>query len=432
MQRLYSTLSRLQSSSTLATRYLDCSIVNFVDSFAKDAVTSAKDLFALRWTDIISHERSAELLVQFPQLAAALEQEASGTVAEAVADEAISSPLLGNPDASDVVVTLAHIEAPSAAASSASSATAASSAQPTVFSTLTPSEQGVVTMLAEAGFDIEAVCVAFIACGKDPDNTVSCLLAQSEGGSAPAPAPAPTPAPIPTPAISAAVPEATKVHRVRSVAPAKVVGTSGTSLEERFEMIKQINSDFNDCQDMINLCPDESSVYSLASLVCQFREYLFSKSKSDLFNNAFQRSQVAGSSFELTISRSRALKFSTRGDCDVEGRWSVFGQVFRAVHGMPASCLRRTDQLWKVLLAGERAQDAGGPYRESWSLMCQEMMSSSLPLFVPSPNAKASVGTNRETWVINPDSTTTTQLQMFEFVGMHNYCIHSLPYFVVV
>ena len=91
--------------------------------------------------------------------------------------------------------------------------------------------------------------------------------------------------------------------------------------------------------------------------------------------------------------------------------------MFRAMHGRPASSLRRTGQLWKVSFTGEEGRDAGGPYRESWTLMSQEMMSPCLPLLKPSPNGKFTTGFNRDAYVLNPDATSTDQIQMFEFLG---------------
>ena len=58
-----------------------------------------------------------------------------------------------------------------------------------------------------------------------------------------------------------------------------------------------------------------------------------------------------------------------------------------------------------VSLISFRAHDAGGPYRESWSVMCQELMSASLPLLRPCPNAAALVGTHRDAWILNPGAT---------------------------
>jgi E3 ubiquitin-protein ligase HERC2 len=152
-------------------------------------------------------------------------------------------------------------------------------------------------------------------------------------------------------------------------------------------------------------------------MLSRWREYLYSRSKSEIFVQALQSSQTAGQAFELTISRSKALRFGARGQTDKEGRWSIFGQIFRAVQGLSPSVLRRSDQLWKVLLAGERAQDAGGPYRESWTLMCAELMSSTLSLFVPCANARNAVGNNRDAWILNPLCTSPIESQMLQFFG---------------
>jgi len=66
---------------------------------------------------------------------------------------------------------------------------------------------------------------------------------------------------------------------------------------------------------------------------------------------------------------------------------------------------------------GERSHDAGGPYRESWSMYCQELQSEVLPLLIKTHNAREQIGTNREKWVLNPGSTSETQLEMFAFLG---------------
>jgi len=44
-------------------------------------------------------------------------------------------------------------------------------------------------------------------------------------------------------------------------------------------------------------------------------------------------------------------------------------------------------------------------------------MSPSVPLLKPCPNAISMVGINRETWVLNPDATTSDQIEMFKFLG---------------
>ena len=50
-------------------------------------------------------------------------------------------------------------------------------------------------------------------------------------------------------------------------------------------------------------------------------------------------------------------------------------------------------------------------------MMSAEIMSSALPLMRPCANSVGLIGQNRETWVLNPDSTSEEQIQMFEFLG---------------
>lgn len=47
----------------------------------------------------------------------------------------------------------------------------------------------------------------------------------------------------------------------------------------------------------------------------------------------------------------------------------------------------------------------------------QELQSSSLPLFIRTPNGKHAVGFNRDKWIPNPSSCTKIQLEMFSFLG---------------
>ena len=128
--------------------------------------------------------------------------------------------------------------------------------------------------------------------------------------------------------------------------------------------------------------------FSVASLLAKNRAFLLYNVKSDLFSSSLSKSIGSGDLGEVIIQRAKALKFTAKGECDLEGRWSIFGQAFRILHGKPVAAFRRSDQLFKVLFAGERGHDAGGLYREAWSMMCQELMSSTLPLLLPCANSK--------------------------------------------
>jgi len=66
---------------------------------------------------------------------------------------------------------------------------------------------------------------------------------------------------------------------------------------------------------------------------------------------------------------------------------------------------------------GERSVDAGGPYRESWSMYAQELMSDHVPMLLRSPNGRHAIGYNRDKFMPHPGSTSTTHLEMFVFLG---------------
>ncbi|CAM9209278.1 unnamed protein product, partial [Hapterophycus canaliculatus] len=90
---------------------------------------------------------------------------------------------------------------------------------------------------------------------------------------------------------------------------------------------------------------------------------------SALSNTAY----ADGGQFDLHLSRSKAARHIHLGHTDVEGRWSVFGQAFRQMNSMHPRCLRTHSKLYNCVFMGERSQDAGGPYRESWSMYAQEL-----------------------------------------------------------
>lgn len=124
--------------------------------------------------------------------------------------------------------------------------------------------------------------------------------------------------------------------------------------------------------------------------------------------------------FEVKISRSRATKHIRNGLCDVGGRWSCFGQGFRQIHRLHPMKLRGSGQLYNTTFMGERAHDAGGPYRETFCEYATELMSAATPLFILAPNGRHAVGMNRDAWVPNPSSYRVAGLiaaEMYEFVG---------------
>ncbi len=66
---------------------------------------------------------------------------------------------------------------------------------------------------------------------------------------------------------------------------------------------------------------------------------------------------------------------------------------------------------------GEGATDAGGPYRDTLSTLCNELQSARVPLFIPTPNAREGVGQNTDQWMPNPSQTSAEALAQYRFVG---------------
>jgi hypothetical protein len=191
---------------------------------------------------------------------------------------------------------------------------------------------------------------------------------------------------------------------------------STTISEARYANLLLLNQSISKTIPLIDLryCDKPGTI---ANLFSHCRGLILENIKLDLWLNALNETAGGGSQFELKLSRSKARKFIASGKVDKEGRYTVFGQAFRAIHMLQPQLLRRSERIYTTVFVGEQAQDAGGPYRESFGIYMDELQSSALPLFIRSPNNRQATGTNREKWILNPDANTKTQLEMFCFVG---------------
>ena len=94
----------------------------------------------------------------------------------------------------------------------------------------------------------------------------------------------------------------------------------------------------------------------------------------------------------------------------------MFGQLFRALHFLPPSRLRTADRTWQADLAGENSIDAGGPFRDSITHLCNDLQDTMLPLFVRCANAQG-FGDNQDSWMPSPAAVSSLHLSMLAFVG---------------
>jgi E3 ubiquitin-protein ligase HERC2 len=159
---------------------------------------------------------------------------------------------------------------------------------------------------------------------------------------------------------------------------------------------------------------------SLSHVVHQIKGVYFINTKKSVFDLLLSAGpQGFVQTPALVVNRIKANKAREAPGSDPDGQRSVFGQIFSQLRGVRFETLRcRKDmQVWNVAFVGEGSVDVGGPYRESITHMCADLMSDATPLFIRSPNGRNDVGLNREKFVVNPSSTSSLHLAMFEFVG---------------
>uniref|UniRef100_A0A3Q4H8X0 HECT domain-containing protein n=1 Tax=Neolamprologus brichardi TaxID=32507 RepID=A0A3Q4H8X0_NEOBR len=96
----------------------------------------------------------------------------------------------------------------------------------------------------------------------------------------------------------------------------------------------------------------------------------------------------------------------------------IFVQIARQVVKLNASDLRLPSRAWKVKLVGEGADDAGGVFDDTITEMCQELETGVVDLLIPSPNATAEVGYNRDRFLLNPSACLDEHMLQFKFLGI--------------
>ena len=169
-------------------------------------------------------------------------------------------------------------------------------------------------------------------------------------------------------------------------------------LKEMFKIILFFNKQVEKILPLISLDLTSSSRNSLDELQKLFlstREYIFATLKNNLFTSILT-STNSDSRPDISVDRTKAMRMKYAGKIDSQAIVSVFGQIYRAINATPPRNFRNHERIFKVVFRGEGATDAGGPYNEAMSAMCDELMSRFLPLFVPTQNNIHNVGDNRD------------------------------------
>ncbi|PRP87156.1 putative HECT E3 ubiquitin ligase [Planoprotostelium fungivorum] len=190
-------------------------------------------------------------------------------------------------------------------------------------------------------------------------------------------------------------------------------GVSSEFLQWRYHVLLLFNLKLRSVLSIIDFGQSEFR-WSISHSLGRLRTYIMRETKMALWNEIISSTNTSRHRPSVNINRPRALKAREKGD--PEGSKSVFGQLYRQLHFVPPSQLRRLGQIWTVEYSGEGGTDAGGLFRDCISHICIDLHSNHVPLFIPCPNAKG-FGDNQEKFVPNPGATSTLQLSMFSFVG---------------
>ncbi|KAE9024104.1 hypothetical protein PF002_g4103 [Phytophthora fragariae] len=211
--------------------------------------------------------------------------------------------------------------------------------------------------------------------------------------------------------------------RASEVPPTKSVVDTHGRLSKRFKVLQEFNAAIYRVLPFIAFHAPSGDTsmperqFLLSNLLMEQRHRILSVVKRTVWDSALGRTNESSVSFELTLNRPKAMRFRATGKTDTEGRQTLFSQAFRQLQALDGTHFRREDALYHVTFLGENAQDAGGPYRETFAQYCEELQSAQLSLILPTPNSQHNVGVGREKWLLSPGAQSATALQMLEFLG---------------
>mmetsp|Transcript_36420 Transcript_36420/g.57101 ORF Transcript_36420/g.57101 Transcript_36420/m.57101 type:complete len:494 (-) Transcript_36420:89-1570(-) len=126
---------------------------------------------------------------------------------------------------------------------------------------------------------------------------------------------------------------------------------------------------------------------------------------------------------QIPVDRAKAMKYqNTR---DGTSKDTLFYQLYERLASLPATTLRQEfkgmmdkgqKRCFRLEFKGEGVTDNGGPYREVFGHVVDELQSAT-SLLRPCPNFTEKSGQNRELWVVNWEKKSVSDLDLFAFLG---------------
>lgn len=192
-----------------------------------------------------------------------------------------------------------------------------------------------------------------------------------------------------------------------------------------------------------------SHASSLAEQLLSSRSLLITDSKHGLWSTVMKASSSVNSEStdeearpRVAVDRVRAVRAANKTNVTPRSiKRTLFGQLMEqlakssaqaeavraaqsstSVHAVPKDVvqrLRRPSRAWKIDFQGEGSIDAGGPYHESVSQVCTELMAGSqtLPLLIPIPADRSHAAAARARQP-HPSLTAPFHARCYEFLGI--------------
>ncbi|ETM45302.1 hypothetical protein L914_09596 [Phytophthora nicotianae] len=219
-------------------------------------------------------------------------------------------------------------------------------------------------------------------------------------------------------------------------------------LRLRFAVLQSLNKLLVGALPLVNLRP-WSDPSSLRSRIVSIRQLIFPGVKIRFFAHTQDNTTLAHSVFVDTNAKRPMVTIDRRkiagkrgGICSStteastslvalrDPRRSLFASTMKQLSAISPSLLRAkrptgaSDPFvsFIVIFAGENVVGEGGPYRQLFNDISNELLASGNPLFIPSQNNVMKAGEFRERYMPKPSSTSKELLQMFEFVGILMGC----------
>ena len=210
--------------------------------------------------------------------------------------------------------------------------------------------------------------------------------------------------------------------------------------QTKFEFLEKIISIFEKCMLLILNCInlDENSV--LSKIIIENINFVNKQTKDKLIQDEISKLSLNSDRKEIYLDRMIAKKFANTRTVDLKFEKTIFSQVYKEIKKFVLDDYYKNQNqlLFRVNLKGEGAIDAGGPAREIFTMLFEDLMSSRLDLFIPTPNQQTKSGLGRDLWTINPAARTVYHLDCFEHIGKifgysflsKVYCPINLPNFL--